>query len=1383
MSNLPFRYSVEGQNKVLEANERLKKSGNDLFVSYERGGVKTKQSFSGIRSELSTTNQQLEVFARRSERAFQFIIAGIISRGVGELGQLSDAYRSLTGQIAVSVSAEQDLQRIRRDVIETAVETRTSLELTGTLYGRLTRASENLALSEDKRLRLTKIVNQSAKIGQTTLQEQASGIRQLAQALESDRFQGDELRSVAENTPVLARAIADGLQVSIGELRELGAAGELNAERVVNALLSVEDQINDRFSRTVVRLGEGWDVATAGAIEYFGELDESRGISESIGKQLISIGDNFDVIGDAASVAAVALGSIYSSRLINNIVSSTRATFDQVKAQREAARAALDRAAIERDVARRQVLFLRNNSLINVEAQKSAAKAALDRAKSEKKLSETRQALLKRNNSLVTENAKAVSAAALRSAQAQNQYTAALSNYNRVASVSRRIGSSLLSVFGGVPGLVLTGVSAFALFSDEIFGSADATDKATDSLSDYLDQLNETTEGLERLSVAQRKQALSNAGLDAENATSNVQGLRSSLADRFGIQANNLGFQRFTDSALSRRFGQGALLDSSVVNEFKELQNAINSGSISALDLNTRLISLGESSSDLSGINIILADDITKLAEAEERLTKSLESQQRVRESLNQGDLAISAIFSAGTGDEEIDKFIRNLPVNGFRSDFQRTLRNNRSSEFEGFETVRKRLIEENKLIETYRSQNAILKLRVDGNTRLAEQAEFIASAENKVGGELSANRQILLEHFNLQQKLNDQLTRNTAISRERVAADTYAQNIEEQNHLLELQLLGLEGIAREERIRLDIARRFPNLTDEEREAKERLAIKQADLTKQVEDQRKAEEDINRDLEQRSDLIFDALTDRGNDIEDVFKNSVLRGFADGLAPFLKGINIEASISGFVQSSITPFFQQTFQDLGLKGISNILGSKNGLAGIIDDIGASLGAGSIGPNNITPSQFVGNAAGAFALGSTVGGLFGAGQSVGTGASIGASIGSIIPGIGTGIGALIGGGIGGLVSAFSATEKAGSTLRIGGDGNSFIDRTRTRGGADGNVSDQLANSVGQGLDNIARQLGGTLSSNFLVGELGFRKDDFFFDPTADGTRSSFGRRKKDRDTLKFANADDAVAAAIASAISRGVIQGLPPEVTNRLKNVTAGTLESVLADVGAFNQLSDQLDNLFSDLEDPLARGLSQLRDQYEEAVRIYSDVGADIGDVNRQFLDQQTRLIEEYREQGSQLLNDFIADLQIGEFSGLTDNERFQLAQVDFFSLRDRVNAGEDVDDQRLIEVSNAFLDATRSVFGFTQEFFANRSLVEETARADLANFNTTVDNVLATEPLIEPLDTLNETAAESNEILDDIRNGIENLNNLLGENLRGGGNPGFGFSFNNRGAFV
>ena len=83
--------------------------------------------------------------------------------------------------------------------------------------------------------------NTAAKLAGASSIEASNAFRQLAQALGSGRLQGDEFRSIAEQVPTILAPIAAELGVTVGQLKEFAAQGQLTSDVVIRALKKVEE--------------------------------------------------------------------------------------------------------------------------------------------------------------------------------------------------------------------------------------------------------------------------------------------------------------------------------------------------------------------------------------------------------------------------------------------------------------------------------------------------------------------------------------------------------------------------------------------------------------------------------------------------------------------------------------------------------------------------------------------------------------------------------------------------------------------------------------------------------------------------------------------------------------------------------------------------------------------------------------------------------------------------------------------------------------------------------------------------------------------------------------------------------------------------------------
>jgi tape measure domain-containing protein len=121
-------------------------------------------------------------------------------------------------------------------------------------------------------------------------QEAAAAITQLSQGLASGRLQGDELKSILENMPILATALAQELGVSVGELRKMGEEGRLSAENVFPAIIRAGANLSQRLEGLPLTLRQGWQVFRDSALAAIARVDQAMGASEWVSRLFADVG-------------------------------------------------------------------------------------------------------------------------------------------------------------------------------------------------------------------------------------------------------------------------------------------------------------------------------------------------------------------------------------------------------------------------------------------------------------------------------------------------------------------------------------------------------------------------------------------------------------------------------------------------------------------------------------------------------------------------------------------------------------------------------------------------------------------------------------------------------------------------------------------------------------------------------------------------------------------------------------------------------------------------------------------------------------------------------------------------------------------------------------
>jgi len=211
--------------------------------------------------------------------AFRTLVAGLSIR---ELVQRADAFTTIGNRLRLVTDSTAEFNAVQDELIGIAQRTRSDLGATADLYARVARSTDELGRSQAETLRFTESVNQAIQISGATSQEAAAGVIQFSQGLASGALRGDELRSVLEQMPRLARALADGFGVSIGELRKLGEAGELAGEKIFDIILEAGPELNAEFEKVTPTMAQAITTVSNFATVVIGEFNEAAGITEGL---------------------------------------------------------------------------------------------------------------------------------------------------------------------------------------------------------------------------------------------------------------------------------------------------------------------------------------------------------------------------------------------------------------------------------------------------------------------------------------------------------------------------------------------------------------------------------------------------------------------------------------------------------------------------------------------------------------------------------------------------------------------------------------------------------------------------------------------------------------------------------------------------------------------------------------------------------------------------------------------------------------------------------------------------------------------------------------------------------------------------------------------
>ena len=193
-------------------------------------------------------------------------------QGLKKAVDLSDSLVSMRARLDRMNDGLQTTQELETMIYQSAQRSRGSFTDTMELVSQLgTMAGDAFSSSKEIVQFAEQLNKQLAMSGASGASAQAA-ILQLEQGLASGVLRGDELNSVMEQAPAIAKSIADYMQVSVGELREMGSQGQITADIVKNALFAAAKDTNAEFEKTPMTWAQVWTVASNTAVRALDPL-------------------------------------------------------------------------------------------------------------------------------------------------------------------------------------------------------------------------------------------------------------------------------------------------------------------------------------------------------------------------------------------------------------------------------------------------------------------------------------------------------------------------------------------------------------------------------------------------------------------------------------------------------------------------------------------------------------------------------------------------------------------------------------------------------------------------------------------------------------------------------------------------------------------------------------------------------------------------------------------------------------------------------------------------------------------------------------------------------------------------------------------------------
>jgi tape measure domain-containing protein len=329
---------ARAQTDVAKSMQEQKDTLGELASAATKAAEAAQKATTANRDHKKSTDEAKKS-ADQLTQSLKSLVASYVSiQGLKKAVDLSDSLVSMRARLDRMNDGLQTTQELETMIYQSAQRSRGSFTDTMGLVSQLGTMAGDAFSSSKEIVQFAEQLNKQLALSGASGSSAQAAILQLEQGLASGVLRGDELNSVMEQAPALAKSIADYMHVSVGELREMGSQGQITADIVKNALFAAAKDTNAEFEKTPMTWAQVWTVASNTAVRALdplltainwvaNNLDVAIPLVVSLGAAfgVLLIAANWTNILATATKTAASMQAFYNAVMAANPIALTAA--------------------------------------------------------------------------------------------------------------------------------------------------------------------------------------------------------------------------------------------------------------------------------------------------------------------------------------------------------------------------------------------------------------------------------------------------------------------------------------------------------------------------------------------------------------------------------------------------------------------------------------------------------------------------------------------------------------------------------------------------------------------------------------------------------------------------------------------------------------------------------------------------------------------------------------------------------------------------------------------------------------------------------------------------------------------------------------------------
>jgi tape measure domain-containing protein len=312
-----------GITRTRAAEEAIQRLGRQYQLLRTHGGLTAKE----LARAQETLNQRIRETRREltgvsnTQRSLSIGAGGGIGATLGGAGAvygsvsamrayagITDTAKKMEAQLKLATSSQEELNRAQQQTFEIAQNAQAPVEDVVAVYARLAPALDQIGRKRDAAA-VVDALTKALRINGATSAEASSTLIQFSQAMGRGVLQGEEFNSLAEAAPPLLRALANGLGVPVGALKDMASEGLLTAEVITDLTVKALPELTEAAQKLPDTVDGAMTRLRNDVLKAFGEGD-AQGLIDAITKlrELITDPTTVRALNDLAAGMATLAG-------------------------------------------------------------------------------------------------------------------------------------------------------------------------------------------------------------------------------------------------------------------------------------------------------------------------------------------------------------------------------------------------------------------------------------------------------------------------------------------------------------------------------------------------------------------------------------------------------------------------------------------------------------------------------------------------------------------------------------------------------------------------------------------------------------------------------------------------------------------------------------------------------------------------------------------------------------------------------------------------------------------------------------------------------------------------------------------------------------------